>query len=763
MISLPPAVAALRRIMLKLPTGLLPHLVLIITLLTTAIVWNMIDDGFLLEARHDFHDNSEEIVTELVERLHSHEEALRGGVGLFKVTNDVTREQWREYVSSQQFNRALPGILGVGYATWLPRTSKESYTRKIRAEGFPEYRITPVGKRPVYTAVTYLEPFTWPNRLSFGYDMYTEANRRAAMSRARDEGATSLATGIILVQECGQEKQFGFLMYLPVYRQGLPTLTREQRRGAIKGFVYSPIRVKEFVYGTLGKLPADISFEIFDGNSPQQDKLRFSSLACEKTLLPADYRPTLTRRRTIDLYGRTMTLEFKSLPSFDKKFNRSSSLAVLFAGILLSLLLSGIAQMLQATRDKALSLAREMTQELRESEEKVRLILHTAGEAIYGIDVSGCCTFANPTCFRFLGYQREQELLGKNIHALIHHSHADGTAYPHEECLVFRTVNSGIGCHVDNEVYWRRDGTSFPVEYWSIPQKKDGRVVGAVVSFLDITVRRRDEATLREQATVLVQKEKMASLGQLAAGVAHEINNPMGFITMNLSVMAKYFGQMAGYERILRGEYGKMAPETEKLLNDSRESLDIEFILADGVELIAATLRGADRVTKIVGEMKSFSRMKPEEKEPTDLNSCVESALTIALNELKYLATIRKEYGRLPEVVCNPSQMDQVFLNLLVNAGHAIVSHGEILLRSWHDETSVYASVGDNGQGIPEGIRDRLFEPFFTTKAVGKGTGLGLSISYDIVKKHGGTILVESKVGVGTTFTVILPRAPKER
>ena len=126
---------------------------------------------------------------------------------------------------------------------------------------------------------------------------------------------------------------------------------------------------------------------------------------------------------------------------------------------------------------------------------------------------------------------------------------------------------------------------------------------------------------------------------------------------------------------------------------------------------------------------------------------------------MKYVGTIRKEYGSLPKLLCNPDQLNQVFLNLLVNAGHAIVPPGEILLKSWHDDSFVYASIGDTGTGISAEIRDRLFEPFFTTKAVGKGTGLGLSVSYEIVKKHNGTIQVESKLGVGTTFTVVLPRA----
>jgi two-component system, cell cycle sensor histidine kinase and response regulator CckA len=741
---------------------MLPFLVLGISLMVTSIMWHMIDDAFTQDTRRDFQEETEAVVSQLIERLHSHEEVLKGGGGLFNVAGDVTREQWREYVSSQQFNRILPGIMGVGYAAWLTPNEKESHIRMVRAEGFPEYRIKPENKRPVYSSIIYLEPFTWPNRLSFGYDMYSETNRRSAMNRARDEGAISLTSGIILVQETQLQKQYGFLMYLPVYRQRMPLSSRQQRRAALKGFVYSPIRMKDFVYGTLGRLPTDIAFEIFDGESTQSDKLRFSSFTSEKILLPANYESALTRVRTVELYGRNWTFSFKSLPSFEREFNRSTSLTVLIAGILTSLLLAGIVFILQTTRDKAIKLARGMTQELRESEEKVRLILYAAGEAIYGLDNAGCCTFANPACLRLLGYNSEDELLGKNMHCLVHHSHADGTTYPRETCSILNAIRTNTGCHLDTEVYWRSDGTSFPVEYWSFPQEKDGRVVGAVVSFLDVTERKQNETLFREQTAAIMQREKMASLGQLAAGVAHEINNPMGFVAINMGVMADYFDRLICHDRLLAEQCSELSPAAREIVEMSRTTQDIDFILSDGVELIAASQRGVGRMKKIVGDLKTFSRTKPEDKEPTDLNSCLESALSIASSELKYMATILKEYGQLPLLLCNPGQLNQVFLNLLMNAGEAILPPGEIVLKSWCDEQFVYVSISDNGEGIPEGIKARLFEPFFTTKAVGKGTGLGLSISYEIIKKHNGTIQVESTVGVGTTFTVILPRVQED-
>ena len=262
----------------------------------------------------------------------------------------------------------------------------------------------------------------------------------------------------------------------------------------------------------------------------------------------------------------------------------------------------------------------------------------------------------------------------------------------------------------------------------------------------------------REKDQALLRNEKMASIGQLAAGVAHEINNPMGFISCNLRTLAEYFQQILQFDRILQVNIREqLSPESRELIAHNRESLEIDYLLADGTDLISESLVGAGRVTRIVLDLKNFSRLDALEYESVQLSSCMESALTICFNELKYAANIRKEYETAPAILCHPGQLNQVFLNLLVNAAQSIVPPGEVLLKCWHDGSFVYASVSDTGRGIPEEIKNRIFEPFFTTKDVGKGTGLGLSLSYEIVKRHQGELMVESTVGKGTTFTVKLP------
>ncbi|GFO69996.1 hypothetical protein GMLC_35750 [Geomonas limicola] len=263
---------------------------------------------------------------------------------------------------------------------------------------------------------------------------------------------------------------------------------------------------------------------------------------------------------------------------------------------------------------------------------------------------------------------------------------------------------------------------------------------------------------LKATHSQLLQQEKMASIGQLAAGVAHEINNPMGFISSNLGTMEKYLQRLAGFLGQQSDAVAQCAPEAlREELARARRSFKVDYILSDAASLLSESQEGADRVRRIVQNLKSFSRVDDTQATYVDLNECLESTISIAWNELKYKTTLNRDYGTLPQVKCLPQQLNQVFLNILVNAAHAIEKQGGVTVTTRAEGERVSVAIADTGCGIPEEIRGRIFEPFFTTKEVGKGTGLGLSISYDIIKKHGGSIEVESEPGKGTTFTVWLP------
>ncbi len=269
---------------------------------------------------------------------------------------------------------------------------------------------------------------------------------------------------------------------------------------------------------------------------------------------------------------------------------------------------------------------------------------------------------------------------------------------------------------------------------------------------------------LHEAQSRILQQEKMASVGQLAAGVAHEINNPIGFIISNLNTLNKYTARLIDFQHIQEEALDKftgIAPETGRNilteLEQRRNALKIDLMTEDIEPLIQESLEGGDRVKRIVQNLKSFARVDDQEDKMANINEGLESTLNIIWNELKYKATVTKKYGEIPLIPCNPGQLNQVFMNLLMNAAQAIEKHGEISLETRREGESIVIVISDTGCGIPGKTLGRIFEPFFTTKEVGKGTGLGLSICYDIIKKHDGEIRVESRAGQGSQFTIRLP------
>ncbi len=267
-------------------------------------------------------------------------------------------------------------------------------------------------------------------------------------------------------------------------------------------------------------------------------------------------------------------------------------------------------------------------------------------------------------------------------------------------------------------------------------------------------------ARLEEAQNQLLQSEKMASIGQLAAGVAHEINNPIGFVSSNVGTLRRYvegmFMLLDHYEQVDRSQ---LPPELRQAIEQQRVALDMDFLKEDLPQLLDESDEGLTRVKKIVQDLKDFSRVDQSDWQDADLNAGLDSTLNVVMNEVKYKADVVKHYQAIPTVRCRAAQLNQVFMNLIVNAAHAITGRGVITLSTRQEGDWVCVSVQDTGSGMSEATLRRIFEPFFTTKPVGRGTGLGLSLSFSIVKKHGGRIEVESRQGEGSCFSVWIPIA----
>ena len=458
----------------------------------------------------------------------------------------------------------------------------------------------------------------------------------------------------------------------------------------------------------------------------------------------------------------------------------------------------------------------EAQEALRQADELIRLLLDSTAEGIYGIDLDGNCTFANPACARLLGFESVDDLLGRQMHKLIHHTRVNGKPYPVDECRIYQAFRKGEGTHVDDEVMFCADGRPFPAEYWSYPMFRDDELVGCVVTFVDITERRRVEDELR-------QTEKMAALGKLSAGLAHELNNPAAAATR----AAKQLGEgIDGLQSVtIELAQADIGPDDWKQLRESLDDIEkrslaradlspieandreeelLEWldghdiaeswmiapvfvnvsIEAADLDLLADNLsatplplamiwlcraitasdlcniveRSSASISELVNTVKSYSHMDRAPSLQVDIHDGIEDTLAIMNHKLKSGVEVIREYDRnLPQVTAQGGELNQVWTNLFDNAVGAMDGKGTIKIKTYLDDDMVTVMVTDSGPGIPKDIQHRIFEPFFTTKGVGDGTGLGLDVVNRIVTNRcGGRIELESEPG-NTTFRVRIP------
>ncbi len=399
----------------------------------------------------------------------------------------------------------------------------------------------------------------------------------------------------------------------------------------------------------------------------------------------------------------------------------------------------------------------EAQADLKDTEEKFNVLTKSSNDAIVLMDNSGEVSFWNPAAESMFGYSTA-EAHGRALHSLV-----VPEAYQEkfrEGLQDFQMSGQGNIIGKTLELYaCKKDGSEIPVEISvsSLQVREDWYAAGII---RDITDRKKAEEELKRSQETILQQEKMASIGQLAAGVAHEINNPTGFVSSNLNTLNKYVARISEFLELQSKAVEALEDrELAEEVSLQRKKLKIDYINDDMKELIKESLDGADRIKNIVGNLKGFARVEDAETKSININECLDATLNIVWNELKYKCTLHKEYGDLPPTLCYPQQVSQVFVNLLVNAAQAIEKQGEITISTRNNNGTNFITISDTGSGIPEEKLKRIFEPFFTTKEVGKGTGLGLSIAYDIIKKHSGSISVESEPGKGTTFNIELPVA----
>ncbi|MFL5436747.1 MAG: two-component system sensor histidine kinase NtrB [Myxococcales bacterium] len=366
---------------------------------------------------------------------------------------------------------------------------------------------------------------------------------------------------------------------------------------------------------------------------------------------------------------------------------------------------------------------------LRESEERVRLLLESTGEGICGLDLSGRVTFCNPAALKLLRVVSSAQILGQPLYELLRLPGSEQTLEPAWIELALKTC-----ARVEQELALPcEDGLVVPLHHSGSPVLLDGRLVGRVVTLTDLTARKLAEEELRRSQAQLRMADRLATVGTLSAGVAHEINNPLAYTIANLGYVAERLRDLPG-------------------------SLDLDEVDT----AIAEALEGAERVRRIVKDMKTLSRVDDETITAVDVERALDASVNMAIHELRQKANVVKEYAGVGFALANEGRLVQVFLNLLVNASQAIATSSpesnEVRIVTCLDaEGRIAVEISDTGGGIPEDVLPRIFDPFFTTKPLGVGTGLGLSICHSLVTTIGGEIDVTSKVGAGTRFLLTLP------
>ena len=422
--------------------------------------------------------------------------------------------------------------------------------------------------------------------------------------------------------------------------------------------------------------------------------------------------------------------------------------------------------------------------ELAFEQSLLRTLVDNIPFRIYAKDRESRFLFGNNRMARLAGVETPPQLIGKT----------DYDFFPTELAAKYfadekQVMDSGQSLFDYEELVEDQDTGELG---WTVTTKvllrdRDGAVNGIVGIGYDVTQRKLMEERLRERTQALevanakleaekaqqqilirklsdmqgqlLQSEKMASIGLLAAGVAHEINNPLAFISSNFGALERDAKDILKLISAFEGVEGLLPGEARAPVAFMKEDIGLDDIRQDLDALFVESREGLQRVKHIVQNLKDFSRPGGTQKEMADLEQGLNSTLNVAWNEIKYKADVVKEYAGVPPLYCLPSQINQVFLNLLINAAHAIEGKGVIVVRTGYDDKVVWVEIEDNGSGIAPDHLDHIFEPFFTTKPVGKGTGLGLSIVYGIVQEHRGTIAVKSEVGRGTVFRVTLPRS----
>jgi PAS domain S-box-containing protein len=683
---------------------------LIIALLATFTAWLYTKKNAENQANDRFQFRIQQTKAAIYDRMLTYEHVLRGGVGLFASTpnSNVNNAAWQAYTAALNINENYPGIQGLGFSRRIFPSELAKHVAEIRKQGHPDYSIRPAGDRAEYTSILFLEPFDQRNQRAFGFDMFSEPTRHAAMEWARDSGKTTVSGKVKLVQEAGKDVQAGFLMYLPVYRGSSPQ-NAAQRRAALLGYVYSPFRMNDLMQGLLGKSTNDIALQIFDDAGMAESSLMYNSHPehAKETSLYSDMQE-------IEINGRVWTLHFSSLPLFESTVNRVTPIVVAASGLSLTLLVALLFWSVLNTRARAHAMASTMTASLVEQKERLRSVIDTALDAIIVISDKGIMESCNAATQNIFGYSTD-ELVGHNVSMLMpepYHSQHDGYLERFIKTDVAHVI--GIGREV---IGLRKDGSTFPMDL-SVGEMHSGNQRKFTGMVRDITERKKVDRLKSE----------------FVSTVSHELRTPLTSIRGSLGL-------------VLGGVAGELPAQSKSLL-------DIAY---KNTERLVRLINDILDIEKIESGKMSF------ELKPQKLMPIIEQAMEASRAYADQYGVTFELTASLPEAKVNidHDRLTQIMANLLSNAAKFSPQNGRVEVAVTPSKGTFRVSVRDHGEGIPDAFRSKIFQKFSQadasdTKKKG-GTGLGLSITKAMIEIMGGSMGFDSQAGVGSCFYFELP------
>ncbi|MGZ5000651.1 MAG: CHASE domain-containing protein [Methylomonas sp.] len=463
-------------------------LVFVCALLITFGLWSWAERNFQRDTQTYFDFRVRQLMDHIDQRLENYRQVLHGARGCFAASEKMERAEFHEYIAALSLDRRYPGIQGVGFSLIVPKEQLARHTREIRRQGFPDYQITPAGERDVYTSIIYLEPFTGRNLRAFGYDMFQEPVRHQAMAYARDNDGVGMSGKVTLVQETDTDIQAGFLMYLPVYKNGLPHDNEQQRRTNIVGWVYAPFRMKDFMVGVGGEQAADLHLSIYDGEQISEASLLYSDEPSQISGHP------LSTTRQMSIGGHIWTLVIHSEPAIETRMDQNLSQIILISGVTLSVLLALLVRQF-IERGQTLAWVEEVNQELHESEDRFRLMADSAPVLIWVAETDHSAVWFNKFWLDFTGRTLSQEI-GQGWLESVHPAHVE---------LLVKLLIWHFQLHKPFSVEYRlrrHDGEYRWVVHTGVPRFDErGDFMGFIGSCIDITEHKEMEEELWELAT----------------------------------------------------------------------------------------------------------------------------------------------------------------------------------------------------------------------------------------------------------------------